>query len=36
MNNFFVFFAMSLAIMYLIGWGISSLGRIGAEKKFPK
>jgi hypothetical protein len=36
MNNFFVFFTMSLAIMYLIGWGISSLGRIGAEKKFPK
>ena len=32
MNNFFAFFAMSLGIMYLIGWGISSLGRIGAKK----
>jgi hypothetical protein len=35
LNNFFAFFGMSLAIMYLIGWGFSNLGRIGAEKNPP-
>ena len=30
MNNFYVFFALSFLIMYLIGWGLSSLTRLKA------
>jgi hypothetical protein len=28
MNNFYAFFALSLLIMYLIGWGLSRLARL--------
>lgn len=27
MNNFYVFFAMSLLVMYLIGWGLNLIAR---------